>query len=90
MIPSAWTTVLAAVAGGESNDEFIDVDRGDLRILGAGSAGGLWHLPSNFPDIPHPREVDGEARAGFKRSHQRRRLGPIESFTAEVGSLRLA
>jgi hypothetical protein len=87
LIPSACTTVLAAVAEGESNDEFIDVDRGDLRILGTGSAFGLWDLPGNLPNLPHPREVNSETRTGVKHSHQRRKLSPIESITAEVAQL---
>jgi hypothetical protein len=69
------------------NDEFIDVDRGDLRILGAGSAFGLWDLPGNLPNLPHPREVNSETRTGVKHSHQRRKLSPIESITAEVAQL---
>jgi hypothetical protein len=71
LIPSACTTGVAAVAGGESNDEFIDVDRGDLRILGAF---GLWRLPANFPYLPHTREVGSPAGAGHECTDQRRKL----------------
>ena len=55
---------MVAVAEESQNDEFIDVDWGNLRILGIGRTFGLWHLPADFPDFHDSCEVDGQAGAG--------------------------
>jgi hypothetical protein len=75
-IPPAGTAGNGAVAEGDFRHEFVDVDRRDIRIVGAGSTVGVRYLPDHLPYFFDPHPVGGEACPDSQRQRQSRKLSP--------------
>lgn len=84
MIPSAETKGNCRFSRRRCCDEFVDVDRRDIRLVGAGSADGLWHLSGALPDLLDACDVGGKARRDGQREGQRRKLRPPQAISAAV------
>lgn len=73
-IPAADTAGNGAVAEGDFRHEFVDVDRRNIRVVGAWSAVGVRYLPNHLPYFFDSHPIGGKACPGSEHQRQGRKL----------------